>query len=95
MSIKIKIPLQLQKYSGEKPEISFSPVGGKISFKHLFNEIEILHPGFKNAIFGRDGNLLRFISIFINGKDYRNLKGGLSEILTGDVVTISTAIVEE
>ena len=66
MSIRLKIPLQLQKYSGEKPEISFSPEGGKVSFKRFFNEIEALHPGMKGAIFGRDGNPVRFVNKFYN-----------------------------
>ncbi|MEI7904754.1 MAG: molybdopterin synthase sulfur carrier subunit [Candidatus Firestonebacteria bacterium] len=95
MSIKLKIPLQLQKYSCDKAELCCSPAGGKISLKHLFETIEKEHPGLKKAVFGRDGKPLRFLSIFVNGKDYRNLKGGFTELVEGDIVTVTTAIVEE
>jgi sulfur-carrier protein len=93
MAIKVKIPLQIQQFSGNKPELEVTPAG-PISFKHLFDELEKANPCLKANIFGKDGNPKRFMSVFINGKDYRNLRGSLTELVDGDIVTISTAVVE-
>ena len=65
MSIKIDIPSYLQAFTGNKEvvEVKGSTVGDCL--KHLVEQF----PDIKPMLFGKDGKVLSYLSIYVNEED--------------------------
>ena len=88
MSIKVRIPTPLQKLTQDKPEvlISANTIGGVIQ------ELDKNYPGVKQRICDDQGNVRRFVNIFLNDEDIRFLKKEQTPVKDGDEVSIVPAI---
>ncbi len=88
MSIKVRIPTPLQKLTQDKPEvlISASTIGGVIL------ELDRAYPGIKQRVCDEQGNIRRFVNIFLNEEDIRFLKKEQTPVKDGDEVSIVPAI---
>ena len=90
MAIEVKIPTILRTYTdGEKVVTGNgqSPAG-------LIDDLESSHPGIKDRLVDadKDGDLRRFVNIYVNDEDVRFL-GGLEASLTdGDQVVVLPAV---
>ena len=83
MSIKIRIPPILQEYTDGKDLVE---VSGR-NFKECLDELEVQFAGIKEQLCDKQGNLIDFYEMYINGESA--YPGGLSRLLKdGDVVTI-------
>jgi molybdopterin converting factor small subunit len=74
----VYIPTPLRKYTNNKSQIALE--SGTIAA--LFSELEGSCPGVKTHLYNADGTIKRYINIFVNGKDIRNLAG--QETVVGD-----------
>ena len=65
MSIKVAIPSYLQSFAGnlEAVEVNGSTIGGCLG--HLVKQF----PGIEKMLFDKDGKLLSYVGIYINGED--------------------------
>ncbi|MBI5178376.1 MAG: MoaD/ThiS family protein [Nitrospinae bacterium] len=88
MAITVRVPTPLQKVTGGKGEVS--AVGSTI--REIFADMEKNHPGLKERIYSEDGELRRFINIYINEEDIRFLESEDSKVKDGDVISIIPAI---
>lgn len=88
MSIKVRIPSPLQKLTKNQSEITADGT----NIRELFSDLEKQYPGIKDRLYDENGNLRRFINIYINEEDIRFLKNEDSEIKAGDNVSIIPAI---
>ena len=88
MSVKVRIPTPLQKLTGGNVEVTS---GGK-TVNEVIDELNKKYSGIKERICDEDGNIRRFINIFVNEKDIRFSKGGKTKIKDGDEVSIIPAI---
>ena len=88
MSIKVRIPTPLQKLTQDKPEvlITANTIGGVIQ------ELDRTYPGVKQRICDEQGNVRRFVNIFLNEEDIRFLKKEQTPVKDGDEVSIVPAI---
>ncbi len=88
MSIKVRIPTPLQKLTQDKSEvlISASTIGGVIL------ELDRAYPGIKQRVCDEQGNIRRFVNIFLNEEDIRFLKKEQTPVKDGDEVSIVPAI---
>ena len=88
MGTMLRIPTPLRKYSDGKNEVE---VNGK-TVKEILADLEKKHPGFKEAIFAADGNMKRFVNIYLNENDIRFLDFLETEVKQGDTLAIIPAI---
>jgi molybdopterin synthase sulfur carrier subunit len=88
MAVKVRIPSPLRKLTRGQGEVEIlsSNVGS------LIETLEKTYPGMKERICDEDGNLRRFVNIYINEEDIRFLKGKDTPLKDGDEVSIIPAI---
>ncbi|MHB1390665.1 MAG: MoaD/ThiS family protein [Thermoleophilia bacterium] len=87
MSVKVRIPSQLRQVtSGEgMVEIDSGTVGG------IIMELENLHPGIAERMMD-NGEVRRFINIYVNGDDIRFADGLQTEVPDGAEISIVPAV---
>lgn len=88
MSVQVRIPTPLRRFTGGAEEVSAE--GATISA--LVNDIEQNHPGIKERICDEQGNIRRFVNIFVNGDDIRFSDNLETVLKDGDEVSIVPAI---
>jgi len=88
MSVRVKIPTPLRRFTGGAEEIGVN--GGTISA--AFDELERKHPGVKERLCDEQGRVRRFVNIYLNGDDIRFLDGLETTVKDGDELTIVPAI---
>ena len=86
--ITVRIPTPLRPMTGGKGEIE--GVGDSIG--ELIEHLNGAHPGFKDRICDEQGEVRRFINIYVNEEDIRFLTGKETPIKDGDEVSIIPAI---
>ena len=69
---------------------SFESVGDSI--KSLIENINEAYPGFSDQILEEDGELRRFVNIYLNDEDIRYLDGLNTELTDDDTVSILPAL---
>ena len=69
---------------------SFESVGDSV--KSLIENINEAYPGFSEQILEEDGELRRFVNIYLNDEDIRYLDGLNTELTDDDTVSILPAI---
>lgn len=88
MSVLVRIPTPLRKYTGGKPEVEAEGA----SVRDVFESIETHHKGIREKVFDDSGSVRRFINVFVNGEDIRHLKGPDTAVKPGDELSIVPAI---
>lgn len=88
MSIKVRIPQPLQKFTKDKSEVQ---VEGK-DVRELIENLEKNFPGIKERLYDEKDKLRRFINIYVNEEDIRFLKMDRTPLKNGDEVSIIPAI---
>jgi molybdopterin synthase sulfur carrier subunit len=88
MPITVRVPTPLQKITGNKSEVSATGANVKEALANL----EKSYPGLRERLYGEDGELRKFINIYINEEDIRFLDSENSPLKDGDVISIIPAI---
>ncbi len=88
MSIKVRIPTPLQKLTNNQSEVECNAK----NIKELIENLDEKYPGIKGRLCDENGNLRRFVNIFVNDQDIRFLNGDKTELKDGDEVSIIPAI---
>tara|TARA_B100001996_G_C18647425_1_gene587975 strand:+ start:857 stop:1135 length:279 start_codon:yes stop_codon:yes gene_type:complete len=84
----VKIPTPLRRLTNEKDEVSVQST----SVTQMIADLESAFPGIKDRLCDENGEIRKFINIYINEEDIRFLKGPDSEIGENDTVSIIPAI---
>ncbi len=87
MSVKVRIPVPLQRLTAGKEEVEAEP--GLIVA--LINALDQKYPGFGERI-SEGGKIRRFVNVYVNEEDIRFLKNEETEVKDGDEVSIVPAI---
>jgi molybdopterin synthase sulfur carrier subunit len=88
MAVLVRIPTPLRKYTGGKAEIQAEGS----SVREVFASVEASHAGIREKVFEAEGDIRRFINIFVNGEDIRYLQGPETSVKAGDELSIVPAI---
>jgi molybdopterin converting factor small subunit len=92
MAIEVRIPTILRTYTGGAKEVTSAVSGdGVSSLSALIDDLEANHPGLKERLID-DGDLRRFVNIYINDEDVRFLGGLEAELSDGDQVVVLPAV---
>jgi molybdopterin synthase sulfur carrier subunit len=88
MAIIVRIPTPLRRLANGQGEVS---VEAK-NIKELIDALEASYPGFKERLVDENGELRRFVNLYLNDEDIRFLKGIDTELKDGDTLSIVPAI---
>lgn len=88
MIVKVKIPQVLQKLTENKFEVE---VEGR-NITELIDNLDKKYKGIKERLCDEEGNVRRFINIYVNNEDMRFLDGVNTKLKDGDEVSIIPAI---
>lgn len=84
----VRIPTPLRRLTGDKDEVNILAT----NVKQLMDGLEDSFPGIKERICDEEGNLRRFINLYVNDEDIRFLEGLETPLTEDDTVSIIPAI---
>jgi len=87
MAIEVRIPTILRTYTGGEKAVNAD--GGSLSA--LIDDLESNHPGLKDRLV-EDGDLRRFVNVYVNDEDVRFIGGLDAELTDGDQVVVLPAV---
>ncbi len=88
MAVEVRITAVLQKLTGGAKMV---PAEGQ-TVGQVLHDLEQKYPGFKGQVTGEDGELKRFVNIYVNDEDIRYLGSLDTPTQEGDVVSILPAL---
>ncbi len=88
MTVKVRIPTPLRSLTGGRSEIFAR--GDTVAV--LIETLDQEHPGLKARLFETEGQLRRFINIYVNDEDIRFHQGVATPVKAGDEISIVPAI---
>ncbi len=86
--IKVRIPTPLRALTKGQGEVEAA--GSTIA--DLIGQLNHAYPGIKDRLCDEQGELRRFVNIYVNEEDIRFLKGKDTALKSGDDVSIVPAI---
>ena len=87
MAIEVRIPTLLRTYTGGEKAVSADGA----SLSALIDDLESNHPGIKERLV-EDGDLRRFVNVYVNDEDVRFIGGLEAELSDGDQVVVLPAV---
>jgi molybdopterin synthase sulfur carrier subunit len=87
MAIEVRIPTILRTYTGGEKAVT----GAGASLSALIDDLEANHPGLKERLI-EDGDLRRFVNVYVNDEDVRFIGGLGAELADGDQVVVLPAV---
>jgi sulfur-carrier protein len=88
MAAKVRIPAPLQSLTQNQGLVEAE--GNTV--KAVLADLEVRYPGLQTRLYDEDGNLRRFVNIYVNEEDIRFLQGEETPVQTGDEVSLVPAI---
>ena len=87
MAIEVRIPTILRTYTDGEKSVS----GEGASLSALIDDLESSHPGIKERLID-NGDLRRFVNVYVNDEDVRFLGGLAASLSDGDQVVVLPAV---
>ena len=87
-TVRIRVTAILQKLIGGQKEIEAR--GATVAT--VIDDIEASYPGFKAQMYNEDGQLQRFVNVYLNDEDIRYMGGAATALSDGDVLDILPAL---
>ena len=87
-NVKVLIPTPLRKLTGDEETVKAEAD----SIAALMTALDAQHPGIGGRLLDEQGNLRRFVNLYVNGEDVRFLQGKDTALKEGDEVSIVPAI---
>ncbi len=84
----VKIPPVLRPSTGGEKEIA----AGGDDVGAVLNALADQHPATQSQLFSGDGQLRRFVNVYLNDEDVRFLDGINTKLSDGDSITILPAV---
>ena len=87
MAVEVRIPTILRTYTGDQKSVDAT--GDSLSA--LIDDLEASHPGLKERLI-ENGDLRRFVNVYVNDEDVRFLGGLEAPVADGDQVVVLPAV---
>jgi len=87
MAIEVKIPTILRTYTGGEKAVSADGT----TLSSLIDDLEANHPGIKDRLID-NGDLRRFVNVYINDEDVRFIGGLDAQLKDGDQIVVLPAV---
>lgn len=86
--IEVLIPTPLRSLTDGQARVSGN--GGTVG--ELLTELDGRYPGLRERICEEDGDIRRFVNVFVNGENVREREGAATALASGDEVGIIPAM---
>ena len=88
MSVTVRIPTPLRNLTGEQAtvEVDGATVG------EVVKALDAAHPGIGERVLGEDGQVRRFVNVFVDDEDIRFQQGLDTPVREGATVSIIPAV---
>jgi molybdopterin synthase sulfur carrier subunit len=87
-TIQVLIPTPLRRYTGGESKVA----GSGQSVSEVLVDLNARFPGLMDRVCEPDGEIRRFVNVFVNGENVRNLQGAATAVKGGDEVGIIPAM---
>jgi molybdopterin synthase sulfur carrier subunit len=84
----VRIPSPLRRYTNSQSKVETN--GGNIG--ELLNNLEAEYPGIKSKLCDDNGNIKRYVNVFVNDEEIRTLQGSDTPVGEKDEVSIIPAM---
>ena len=88
MSVTVRVPTTLRTLTAGASEIAVD--GATVS--EVLDQLEAAHPGFKERLLDGEGQLRRFVNLYVADDDVRFREGMDTAVADGDTVSIIPAV---
>lgn len=88
MAVNVKIPTPLRSLTGDADKVTAEGA----TLGELVEQLERAYPGMRDRMCEPDGQLRRFVNVYVNGEDVRFLDGIATGLADGDEVSIVPAV---
>ena len=88
MAVTVRIPTTLRPLSGGRSEVMVEAG----SLADVLEQLDAAHPGFQDRLLDEEGNLRRFVNVFVDDDDVRYLDGLATNVPDGQTVSIIPAV---
>jgi sulfur-carrier protein len=88
MSVSVRIPTTLRTLTGGQSEVTLE--GANV--RDVLDNLDGAHPGFSSRLLDDEGNLRRFVNVFVADDDIRFLDGLDTPVPDGAEVSIIPAV---
>jgi len=88
MSVTVRIPTQLRGLTSGEGEI----VVEATTVREAVSNLELLHPGIGERLLDGDGQLRRFVNVFLADEDVRFLDGLDTPVQAGQTLSVVPAV---
>jgi molybdopterin synthase sulfur carrier subunit len=92
MSVRVRIPTILRAQVGGAAEVAIDVNGHSATVRDLLSDLEGRYPGFARRILTDEGQLHRFVNLYVNDEDVRYIGSLEAEVKEGDTVSILPAV---
>jgi sulfur-carrier protein len=88
MTVTVKLPTILRKHAGGEARVGADGA----TLAEVLDDLESRYPGITKNVVSEDGDLHRFINVYVNDEDVRYLGSLETTVAEGDVVSILPAV---
>ena len=88
MAVTIRVPPTLRTLTAGASEVEAE--AGTV--QAVLAELEAKHPGFAKRLLDEDGNLRRFVNVFVSDDDVRFMDGLDTDVPEGETLSIVPAV---
>ena len=88
MAVTVRIPTTLRPLSGGSSTVEVAAG----SLLDVLGALDATHPGFHDRLLDDEGNLRRFVNVFVDDDDVRYLDGLKTDVPDGQTVSIIPAV---
>jgi molybdopterin synthase sulfur carrier subunit len=88
VSVTVRVPTTLRPLSGGQAEVAVD--GSTIG--EVLSGLDTAHPGFRDRLLDDDGNLRKFVNVFLADDDIRYLQGLETPVPDGVTISIIPAV---
>lgn len=87
-TVHVLIPTPLRSYTGGAARVESS--GDSVA--DVLEQLSAQFPGLKERVCEADGEIRRFVNVFVNGENVRKLNGAATPVKLGDEIGIIPAM---
>jgi sulfur-carrier protein len=88
MSLSVRVPTQLRTLTGGAGQVQ----GEGSTVGEALKALDAAHPGMGDRLFDENGNLRRFVNVFLADEDVRFLEGLATPVADGQTLSIVPAV---
>jgi len=88
MPVEVRIPTVFRRFTGDRSVVEVGP--GTIA--EVIDQLEAQHPGFREQIITSEGELHRFVNIYVNDEDARYLEKLDTKVDEGDTISLLPSV---